>query len=70
MKQQNDFTVANLASKCRSKTELYNLLTREGKLYLPPAKDCTQTFLRKLIKGDNLYFSCADVEVIKVVQRT
>ena len=68
MEQQYDFTIADLASKCRSKTELYNLLTREGKLYLPPAKDCTQKFLRRLMKGEKLYVSCSDVEVIKVPQ--
>ena len=68
MEQQYDFTVADLASKCKSKTELYNLLTREGKLYLPPAKDCTQNFLRRLMKGEKLYVSCSDVEIIKVRQ--
>ena len=44
------------------------MLTRDGKLYLPPAKDCTQKSLRRLMKGDKLYVSCADIQVIQVPQ--
>ena len=68
MEQRFDFTIADLSSKWRSKTELYNLLTLDGKLYLPPPKDCNQKFLRKLMQGDKLYISWKDVEVIKVPQ--
>ena len=39
----------------QSKTELYNLLIRNGKIYLPPKQDTTQKFLRELIQGKKLH---------------
>ena len=66
MEQQFDFTVSDLASKWRSKTELYNVLTREGDLYLPPIKDWTQKFIRSLMRGEKEYVRCSSVHVIKV----
>ena len=41
---------------------------RDREFYLSPAKDCTQTSLRRLMKGDMLYFNCTDFEVIKIHQ--
>ena len=66
MEQQYDFTSSDLPSKLRSKCELYNLLTREGQLYIPPSKDCNQKFLRRILKGEKQYVSWKDVEVTKV----
>ena len=68
MEQQFDFTVSDLASKWRNKTEIYNVLTRDGKLYLPQIKDCTQKFLRAIMRGEKLYIKCNDVRVITVPQ--
>ena len=48
-------TVNYLASKFRAKSELINVLSREGNVYLPPKKDVTQKYLRKLLRGENLY---------------
>ena len=45
------FTVLDLSSKWRSKTELYNLLIRQRKVYLPPKHDSTQSFLQDVMKG-------------------
>ena len=66
MEQQFDFTVSDLAYKWRSKTELYNVLTREGKLYLPPMKDWTQKFIRSLMRGEKEYVRCSAVNIINV----
>ena len=66
MEQQFDFTVSDLASKWRSKTELYNVLTREGKLYPPPMKDWTQKFIRSLMRGEKEYVRCSAVNIINV----
>ena len=52
MEQLFDFTVTDLASKWWSKTEIYNVLTRDAKLYFPPIKDCTQKFARAIMRGD------------------
>ena len=66
--EQYNFTVSDLASKWRSKTELYNLLKGERQLYLTPVKDSNQKFLRRIMKEEKLYVSWKDGEVIKVPQ--
>ena len=57
MDQVENFTVSELAVKCKSKTELYNLLAREGKIYLPPKQDSTQSYLRDIMLGEKLYLN-------------
>ena len=66
MEMNVDFTIRDLAVKCRSKTELYNLLVREGSIFLPPIQDSTQKFLRELMLGDKQYINCNKVRVISV----
>ena len=44
MQIDNDFTINELAAKCRSKSELYHLLSTEGGIYLPPMQDATQIY--------------------------
>ena len=68
MNQNESFTVSELAVKCKSKTELYNLLAREGKIYLPPKQDATQSYLRDIMLGNKFYLNCSQVVVIKVPQ--
>ena len=69
MDSNENFTVANLAVKCRSKSELYNLLTREEKIYLSPSKqDATQSYLRDILRGDILHLKWSQITVIKVSQ--
>ena len=66
MEAEDDFTVNDIGIKCRSKREVYSVLTSEGTLYLPPMADCTQKFLRGVLIGDKSYIRCKDVRVIKV----
>jgi len=66
MQDQQDFTILDLASKWKSKMEFYNMLTREGGWYLPPAQDCTQKYLREVIVGEKLYLKSIDVKIIQV----
>ena len=68
MENINNLTVNDLSVKFKSKIELYNLLTREGDIYLPPNQDSTQKFLREIMLGDKLYIKCSDVNVVKVPQ--
>ena len=68
MNQNESFIVSELAVKCKSKTELYNLLAREGKIYLPPKQDATQSYLRDIMLGNKFYLNCSQVVVIKVPQ--
>ena len=37
-------------------------------MYLPPIKDCTQKYLRSIMRGDKLYVKWSDISVIKVPQ--
>ena len=37
----NQLTVNEISAKFKSKSELYNVLTREGSIYLPPKQDST-----------------------------
>ena len=68
METYNIFTVKHLAAKCKSKTELYNLLIRDGKIYLPPKQDATQKYLRELIQGKKLHLKWSEVILTKVSQ--
>ena len=61
-------TVNDLAVKCKSKTELYNVLMREGNVYLPPKQDATQKYLRELLLGKKSYVKWNEAIVIQVPQ--
>ena len=63
-----EFTVADLSIKCKSKAELYNLLSREGNIFLPPSKDWTQQFMRDLMHWDKRHIKLNKVRVIQVPQ--
>ena len=41
MEIDSDFTINELAAKCRSKSEWYHLLSTEGEIYLPSVQDET-----------------------------
>ena len=63
MEIDHSFTIRDLSSKCRSKTELYNMLVREGQIYLPSKQEATQKFLRDVMMGKKNYIKCDDVRV-------
>ena len=60
-----EFTVADLSIKCKSKAELYNLLSREGNIFLPPSKDWTQQFMRDLMHWDKRHIKLNKVKLFK-----
>ena len=68
MENFEEFTINEIATKCRSKKKMYNVITREGQLYLPPEKDATQNFLRSLMQGDKKWIIWDKVKVIKIPQ--
>ena len=67
MEVDNSFTIKVLSSKCKSKTELYNMLVRDGQLYLPKARGQSK-ILRDVMMGKKSYIKCDDVKVTKVPQ--
>ena len=66
MEPIQELTVLDVAAKCRSKKELYSVLTTEGDLYLPPLADWNQNYLWGIWNGDKLYIKWSEVKVIKV----
>ena len=68
MESFDQFTVNDLASKFKAKSELINVLSREGNIYLSPKRDVTQKFLRKLLHGEKLFIKCSEVIVVNVPQ--
>ena len=68
MEIDHSFTIRDLSSKYRIKTKLYNMLVREGQIYLPSKQEATQKFLRDVMMGKKNYIKCDDVRVTKVLQ--
>ena len=68
MEQRENFKVLDLASKWRSKKELYNMLVREGGIYLPPNQEATQKYLRDLMMGKKKFIKSENILAIKVPQ--
>ena len=68
MEVSNTFTVNDIAIKWKSKSELYNVLMREGNIYLPPKQDATQKYLRALMLGKKQYIKWSEVIVVQVPQ--
>ena len=68
MEESDIFTVNDLAVKCKSKSVLYNVLIREGNIYLPPKQDATQKYLRELLLGKKQYIRWSEVIVVQVPQ--
>ena len=66
MEMSDQFTINDLAAKCKSKAEFYNLLTTEGGMYLPPIQDSTQAYLRGIMMGKKDYIKSKNVLVTKV----
>ena len=68
MEPSDVLTVNDIATKWKSKTEIYNILAREGNVYLLPKQDATQKYLRELLLGKKLYIKSSEVIVIQVPQ--
>ena len=66
MEDYQDFTVNDIGVKCRSKREVYTVLSSEGRIFLPPISDATQKYLRKVMLGDKNHVKCSEVKVIRV----
>ena len=65
-----EYSVYELSIKWRSKNEFYNVLARDGNIYLPPLHEATQKYLRAIMNGDKKYLKCNRVSVIKVPHYT
>ena len=68
MEFSNTLTVNDIAIKWKSKAEQYNVLMREGNIYLPPKQDATQKYWRALMLGKKLYIKWNEVIVVQIPQ--
>ena len=66
MENKQDFTVDDIGVKCRSKREVYTVLSTEGGIFLPLISDATQKYLRAIMLGDKNYVKCTAVKVVRV----
>ena len=67
MEDYQDFTVNDIGVKCRSKREVYTVLSSESGIFLPPISDATQKYLRAVMLGDKNHVKCSEVKVIRVL---
>ena len=42
---------SHLKSVMRSKLDIYNILTKEGQLYMPPYNECSMQFINEIMMG-------------------
>ena len=47
----DSYTINELGTKVRSKSELYRTLITEGKIMLPPMKGCNHDYLQGIMIG-------------------
>ena len=66
MERDTDFTIIDLATKCRSNSEVYRILATEGGVYLSPMQDATQKYLRDILRGNKLYVKSKDFKIVHV----
>ena len=60
----SEITMNELAIKCLSKKEVYNLLCNEGAVYLPPIQDTSRSFIYQILVGDKKYLKWSSVKVL------
>ena len=50
-KQKVVVTRSQLQGVMKSKLDIYNILTKEGQIYLPPFNECTMQFVKDIFTG-------------------
>ena len=68
MELREQLTTKEVGVKCKSKKELYKLLSTEGNLYLPPMLATNKGYLSGVMMRDKKFITCEDDRVIKVPQ--
>ena len=66
MEEYTEISVNQIGIKCKSKKEVYNLLTTEGGYYLPPLADTHYKFISQILVGDKKALKWKDVKVCMV----
>jgi hypothetical protein len=50
----------------KSKLDIYNILAKEGQLYLPPYNECPMTFIKDIMTGKKKVFKRHEIRMIDV----
>jgi hypothetical protein len=61
--ERKSLNLLELESKAKSKAEIYQLITCEGELFLPPYKYCSIDFIADVVEGKKKVLSNGDVIV-------
>ena len=57
---------SQLKSVMKSKLDIYNILTKEGQLYLPQINECPIEFINAITNGRKKVFKNSEVKIIDV----
>ena len=63
-----DITIEDIALHAKSKKEVYNVLSVEGGIYLPPIMDANRKYIQNIIRGFKKFLYTKNVKVVKVPQ--
>ena len=66
MEEFSEISINEVALKSKSKKDIYDLLTTEGNIYLPPLWDTHYKFISQIICGEKLYLKWSEIKVCKV----
>ena len=58
---EKEITLNDIAIRAKSKKEVYQVLTIEGGLYLPPMADANIKYIQNIMKGHNV-LSCTPLQ--------
>jgi hypothetical protein len=50
----------------KSKLDLFNILSKEGQIYLPPYEYCTMDFLKQILSGNKRYLKNEEISIVNV----
>ena len=50
----------------KSKLDLFNILAKEGQIYLPPLEYCSMDFLKQIMSGKKRYLKNEDICMVNV----
>ena len=66
MQEYLEIPINQIGVKCKSKKEVYDLLTNEGRYYLPPLVDAHYKYISQVLVSDKKAMKWKDIKVCTV----
>ena len=63
---EKDFTINDISLKAKSKKEVYQVLTYEGGIYLPPILDANKNYIKDIMTGKKKFLYWKQILTVKV----